>query len=168
MSGGKSRSAAERHTCRVSTVVAISVSSQSKTTTVSPSTSPASASALSAGSALTGEAGGEAGGVGGARLCSHGSVPPDRAATAAGASAASSGAIPRNSASRLTVEDGGVVDGADSAAAAVLALVRRSRPATGVHTETVSLVCAGISFGACCWAECAHALNVLLCRSHGF
>ena len=89
-------------------------------------------------------------GVGGARLCSRGSAPSDRAAAAAGASAASSGAIPRNSASRLTAEDAGGVDGADSAAAAVLALVRRSRPATGVHTATVSLVCAGISLGAHC------------------
>ena len=64
-----------RHTCRVSTVVAISVSSQSKTITVSPSTGPSLAPALATGSALTGDAGGELGGVSGATLLALVFVP---------------------------------------------------------------------------------------------
>ena len=129
-----------RRTCRVSTVVAISVSSQSKTITVSPSTARPSVSALFAGSAFTGEAGGELGGVSGARVCLHDGGLLDGAKPAAGSSA-SSGAIPLNSASRLTAELAGGVHGAS----APVLPPHRSRAGRGIGTAIVSLCfCVGI------------------------
>ena len=133
-----------RHTCRVSTVVAISVSSQSKTITVSPCTGPPLCPLLATGSALTGDAGGEEGGVSGATDCPHGGVSSDGAEIAAGSSVASAGAIPLNNASRLTAEHAGGVDGTDSGVPPS-ASAQRSRAATGVKRAVVSsFVCSGI------------------------
>jgi hypothetical protein len=142
--------ARRRRTCRVSTVVAISVSSQSKTITVSPSTAPLSASVLLiAGSTFTGEAGGELGGVSGARVCLHGGALLDSAEPASGSSASSSGAIPLNSASRLTAEQAVGVLGATTASSPALppATPHRSRAGSGVGTAIVSLCCVGIGLG---------------------
>lgn len=128
----------------MSTVVAISVSSQSKTITVSPPTMPPSAS--DTGSVFVGEAGGELGGVSGATTCLRGAASSDGAGPAPGSLDSSTGAMSLNSASRVGAEHAGGVDRADSAPAAVQpsTALQQSRKFEGVDSALGVLVWSGI------------------------